>query len=131
MPYLPVFSRCTDTVAEALFAHHGLLLHHAMTLLLILAAVVVGLLVLFVDFWRPLHKEGVEVVHPVRERGKIATLKKFGGKSCTKMQSLKLATTLSSSFLTDIWPTFLSHGKDKRKGPELHVSTILDMLVHD
>lgn len=129
VPYLPVFSSCTGTISKVLVHRHGLLLlRHAMTLLLRLSAVVVGLLVLFVNFWRPLHKEGVEVVHPVRARGKSATLKKFGKKKKKKFlhknanfKTCNITKLQFSSRQKESWPCFLSR----------HVSTILDMLVHD
>lgn len=51
IPYLPVFSSI-NTIRKVLVDHHGLLLlHHAVTILLLLSALVVGLLVLFIDFW--------------------------------------------------------------------------------
>lgn len=97
-PHLPVFSSRADTIIEV-FVDHGdlLLLHHPMALLLLLSAVVVRLRVLLVDVRGPLHKEGVEVVHPV---GAKECNVEGGRNCCIVIQSLKVDKSWSCGFPT-------------------------------
>lgn len=102
-PHLPVFSSRADTIIEV-FVDHGdlLLLHHPMALLLLLSAVVVRLRVLLVDVRGPLHKEGVEVVHPV------------GAKECNVEGGEKLLhsnTKFKSRQIVELWFSNVTAGQ--------------------
>lgn len=79
--HLPAFSCWLDRTAEHLANGRLVSLHYHVVFLMFFSDDVLGLtlslVALCVNFWGPLDKEGVEVVHPVNERTRYELLMAF------------------------------------------------------